>query len=425
MKMFVKFFLLVLVAMGMSFVIYFSTVSNVKEENLEKELALKIKSNEKLYSSLSVLLYEFNKDVIVAFLDSLYNDRDIVKIEFNDFSDNIDLTLDQKESSDQDLLVSSFELLYNSDLIGSVTIYYTRENIDKQHLEYRKNIFTFSILVFIFMVIALYFIMRRLTRSIDQLSEATDTITSGDLSKKIIIKSKDEIGDLSKKFEKMRLSLIQREEENTKQTREISALNEEMISTQKKLIEILGEVIEKRYIDDPNHIKRVAKTSYVLAKKMGLSEEEAQTLKTVSPMHDLGKVGISDAILLKPSELTLEEFKEMKKHPKIGYDFLKNTGKKTLDLAADVAYEHHEKWDGTGYPRGLKGEEIKIQGRITTLADVFDALANKRCYKEAWEIEDVKKYIIKNSGSQFDPSLVEVFLRDIDEFLEIQEQYKD
>ena len=201
-------------------------------------------------------------------------------------------------------------------------------------------------------------------------------------------------------------------------------LNEEILITQKKLIEVLGQVIEKRYIDDPFHIKRVAQMSYVLSKLVGLNEEEAQTLKIVSPMHDVGKIGISDAILLKPERLDSKEFERMKEHTIIGYKILKNSEKETLNLAATVAYEHHERWDGTGYPRGLKGEEISIFGRITALVDVFDALANKRCYKDAWEIEDIKKYIQKQSAFQFDPKLVDIFIHNLDQFIEIQKEFQ-
>jgi len=201
-------------------------------------------------------------------------------------------------------------------------------------------------------------------------------------------------------------------------------LNEEMFTTQKILIEVLGQVVEKRYIDDPNHIKRVARMSYVLAKLIGMDEEEAKTLKIVSPMHDVGKIGISDAILLKPGKLTAEEFETMKEHTTIGYNILKDTQKKTLNIAASVAYEHHEKWDGTGYPRGLKGEEISIFGRITGIIDVYDALANKRCYKDAWQNDEISKYIQEQSGKQFDPKLVKVFMDNINEFIAIQDELR-
>ena len=200
-------------------------------------------------------------------------------------------------------------------------------------------------------------------------------------------------------------------------------LNEEMFSTQKMLIEVLGDIVEKRYIDDPNHIKRVAKMSYLLAIKMGLSEDDANMLEMVSPMHDVGKIGISDAVLLKPAKLTEEEFEKMKEHSTIGYNLLKGTKKRTLDFAALVAYEHHEKWDGTGYPLGKKGEEISMFGRITGIIDVFDALSNKRCYKDAWCREEIVNYIEEQKAKQFDPIMVDIFLKNIDDFIEIQNKY--
>jgi len=200
-------------------------------------------------------------------------------------------------------------------------------------------------------------------------------------------------------------------------------LNEEMFSTQKKLIEVLGDVVEKRYVDDPNHIKRVAEMSYILAIKIGLSEDEAAILRMVSPMHDVGKIGISDAILLKPAKLTVEEFETMKEHSTIGYNILKGTNKKTLDIAALVAYEHHEKWDGTGYPMNKKGEEITMYGRITAIIDVYDALANKRCYKEAWDQTKIIDYITSQRSKQFDPKLVDIFLENIEDFINVQKKY--
>ena len=201
-------------------------------------------------------------------------------------------------------------------------------------------------------------------------------------------------------------------------------LNREIFTTQKVLIEVLGDIIEKRYIDDPHHIKRVAQMSYILAIKAGLSLSDAKTLEMVSPMHDVGKIGIPDTILLKPGKLTEEEFEMMKTHSSIGYTLLKNTGQETLDIAAIVAYEHHERWDGKGYPRGLKGEEISIYGRITALIDVYDALANKRCYKEAWDNKDIIDYFKKETGHQFDPHLATIFLDNLHDFEDIQLRYQ-
>ena len=144
-----------------------------------------------------------------------------------------------------------------------------------------------------------------------------------------------------------------------------------------------------------------------------------------SPMHDIGKVGIPDAILNKPGKLTDDEFKIMKTHSALGYQMLKHSNREILQMAAIVAYTHHEKWDGTGYPKKIKGEAIHIFGRITALADVFDALGSDRCYKKAWELEDILALIKEERGKHFDPDLVDLFLGNLDEFLVIRDRFKD
>ncbi len=197
------------------------------------------------------------------------------------------------------------------------------------------------------------------------------------------------------------------------------SLNNEVLDTQKEIIERLGEVVEKRSKETSKHVYRVSEFSYVLAKNHGLSDNDAILLRMASPMHDVGKIGIRDDILLKPGKLTPKEFTVMKTHSKIGYDILKNSKRDILKAASIVAHEHHEKFDGSGYPRGLKGEEIHIYGRISALADVFDALYHKRCYKEAWPLEDIIDLLKKEKGKHFDPILVDLILNNIDEYVRI------
>ena len=142
-------------------------------------------------------------------------------------------------------------------------------------------------------------------------------------------------------------------------------------------------------------------------------------------MHDIGKVGIPDAILNAPRKLDAQEWKVMQTHAQLGYEMLKTSNKPILKAAAIVAHEHHEKFDGSGYPKGLHGENIHIYGRITAVADVFDALGSKRVYKEAWELDDILDLFKTESGKHFDPKLVELFLNNLDDFLEIRDRYKD
>ena len=144
-----------------------------------------------------------------------------------------------------------------------------------------------------------------------------------------------------------------------------------------------------------------------------------------SPMHDIGKIGIPDSILNKNGKLDADEWEVMKTHAQLGYDILKNSKREILQAAGIVSYTHHEKWDGSGYPRGLKGDDIHIFGRITAIADVFDALGSERVYKKAWPLEKILELFNEEKGKHFDPNLIDVFMNNLDEFLEIKEKYKD
>jgi len=206
---------------------------------------------------------------------------------------------------------------------------------------------------------------------------------------------------------------------------EFVSLQKEIISTQKEIVYTMGEIGETRSKETGNHVKRVAEYSYTLAKLAGLDEEESELLKVASPMHDIGKVGIPDSILKKPGKLDDEEWVVMKTHAQIGYELLKHSKRPILQAAAIVAKEHHEKWDGSGYPQGLKGEEIHLYGRITAIADVFDALGSERVYKKAWEMEKILGLFEAENGKHFDPHLVELFFTHLDQFIAIKERYKD
>lgn len=205
-------------------------------------------------------------------------------------------------------------------------------------------------------------------------------------------------------------------------TKEIE-LREDIVSTQREIIETLGELGEQRSQETGAHVYRVAQTCEILARAYECSDEEIALIKMASPMHDIGKVIIPDSILHKPGKLTDEEFEIMKKHSTYGWEIFNKSQHELLQTVALIAYEHHEKWDGTGYPRGLKGEEIHIFGRISAIADVFDALCNKRVYKEAWQVEEVVSYISSESAKAFDPKLVELFIKNIDEITNIQQKH--
>ena len=175
--------------------------------------------------------------------------------------------------------------------------------------------------------------------------------------------------------------------------------------------------------DTGNHIKRVCKVSELLAVQMGLDSATCLKIGRFASLHDVGKVGIPDSILKKPGRLTAEEWVEMKRHTLYGYEILRLAG--ADEVAQNIALCHHEKFDGSGYPYGLKGETIPLEARIVAIADVFDALTSKRVYKEAFSIEKSEEYIRANSGLHFDPAVVDLLFDNLDEVLAIKEQYRD
>lgn len=208
-------------------------------------------------------------------------------------------------------------------------------------------------------------------------------------------------------------------------TVESAMLNMELEATQREIIHILGEVSEYRSQETGDHIQRVAEISYMLAQFLGLPENEVERIRLAAPMHDLGKVGIPDAILNKPGRFTDDEYTIMKTHSEIGYNMLHNSKRKLLRFAADIARSHHERWDGRGYPKGLAGEEIPLAGRICAVADVLDALSSPRCYKQPWPEEKVKEEFQKQRGAQFQPELVDVLMAHWDEIYSLYRRNSD
>lgn len=194
---------------------------------------------------------------------------------------------------------------------------------------------------------------------------------------------------------------------------------------EQETIYCLARAAEYRDPETGMHIKRMAHFSALIAKRLGFSPEQQQILLEAAPMHDIGKVATPDMILLKPGRLTEDEFEIMKQHAVIGYEVLHASKSELLNVAAEIAYTHHEKYDGSGYPRGLAGEDIPIFGRIVAVADVFDALTSERPYKKAWEIEKAQQLLIDGKGQHFDPKCVEVFLQDWDEVMEIKHRFAD
>jgi response regulator RpfG family c-di-GMP phosphodiesterase len=203
------------------------------------------------------------------------------------------------------------------------------------------------------------------------------------------------------------------------------SLRTELAESQREIVYILGDAIEHRSRETGQHLRRVCEISQLIALKGGLNEQHAVLIGEAAPLHDLGKIGIPDHVLNKPGPLTPQEWEIMKTHSQIGYDLLQHSDRPILQAGALIALDHHERWDGSGYPQGKQGKSISIEGRITALADVFDALTSARCYKEPWSFEAVKSLFVDERGKHFDPELVDILLEHFDEVIGIKHCHPD
>jgi putative two-component system response regulator len=190
-------------------------------------------------------------------------------------------------------------------------------------------------------------------------------------------------------------------------------------------VRALTRAIEGRDVETGLHIERMSRYAALLARHYGLDSDQCELIRLASPMHDVGKIGVPDGILFKPGKLSTGEFEVIKQHPELGYEILAKSDQPLLVTAATIARSHHERWDGTGYPQGLSGEAIPLEGRIASVADVFDALVSRRVYKPAYLLERSLEIMGQGRATQFDPAVVDILLGNVDEVLAIREQYED
>lgn len=206
---------------------------------------------------------------------------------------------------------------------------------------------------------------------------------------------------------------------------EVQVATAEILARERETVFRLAKAAEYRDPETGAHILRMAHYSELIARELGLSPEDQKLLLDAAPMHDIGKVGILDKILLKPGRLERDEFEVMKEHAMYGWELLRGSASKVLMAGAEIAKGHHEKFDGSGYPQGLSGEDIPIFSRIVAVADVFDALTSDRPYKRAWDLEAAVDFLVGGSGTHFDPQCVRAFLNAWDDVLAIRERYQD
>jgi response regulator RpfG family c-di-GMP phosphodiesterase len=234
----------------------------------------------------------------------------------------------------------------------------------------------------------------------------------------LILKGVEEISELDEQLLKIFCSGVAIAFDNILLTQEIT-------DTQAELILRLGDVVESRSNEAGNHVRRMSQVCHLLALKAGMPEEETAILMHAAPMHDIGKIATPDAVLLKPGKLTDEEWVIMRQHPEVGLSILDGSQRPILKAAAVIAHQHHEKYDGSGYPQGLVGDNIHEYARIVAVADVFDALMHKRVYKDAWPIEQVVSHLREVSGKHLDPKYVDLLVANLDAAIDINRRFPD
>ncbi len=249
-----------------------------------------------------------------------------------------------------------------------------------------------------------------LIKSIDATTEETEWLIG-------VINGYFNRGEAVTCFEYQRLS--------SDSSKELEAERQKRFAEKHEIIQVLGDILENRSDETGQHVRRVASVSSKLAMLYGLSDEEVYTIYTASPLHDVGKIAVPDAILNKPGRLTKQEFEVVKRHSAVGYELLKGSDSYLMQMASIIAYEHHEKWDGNGYPCGKAGEDIHIFARIVAIADVFDALLSKRPYKNVWAREEVLQEFIDQKGKHFDPDLCQLLIDNFEEIADLHSRTED
>ena len=365
-----------------------------------------IQKQKELFSQYYKFAYSFSLDLISKEVDA--NLKDMAKLQ--ELSRDVINDFEKQKELSKKILIDSIE-----------------ENSNNASDFFSFSLFL-SIITFIFMSISVIAMHRMLKSRFNKVIESIKNlaVAKPDFSNRMEVEYQDEIGEIVKWFNKLQSKLeIDYNQLNKLRKETEKSLEKEIEDTQREVVFTMGAIGESRSKETGNHVRRVSEYSKLLAIYAGVDIKNAELLKQASPMHDIGKVAIPDNILNKPARHTFNEFEIMKTHATIGYEMLKHSQRPLLQMAAIVAYEHHEKWDGSGYPRGLKGEDINIYGRITAIADVFDALGSNRAYKEAWDDEKIFDLFKEEKGKQFDPILVDLFFNNIDEFLIIREKFKD
>ena len=306
-------------------------------------------------------------------------------------------------------MTSIMSLVFLKDLYWLIDL--EQENYGEGSVTFMRELFFVGGVILAEMTNLIFSFCRNLRQHFNNQNMSMEAVSKGDLNRHVMISSQDEFAVMGRYTNFMIEMLKER--------------NRQLEKTRQEIIQRLGRAAEYRDNETGMHVVRMSHFSEALARKANLSKEQCDLILQASPMHDVGKIGIPDNVLLKPGKLEGEEWTKMQSHVEVGASILSGSDSPLMQLAEEIAATHHEKYDGTGYPNGLKGEEISIEGRIVPICDVFDALTSVRPYKKAWTVEDAIELIKKEKGKHFDPDLVDNFVSILPEILEIRERYSE
>ena len=375
--------------------------------------------------------YVFSKDKFMTCItDTQYNNEGMILLDENN---NVVVSLSSGvESLDKEVAnnLSKFNLGINNEKNYTVSkkaynaknwtyISFINHNaIDEIRTSSRNLIIIIVSISVVGAALVAFLLSAREIRRIKAISKAALQIAEGNYDTRAKVSSNDELTDQTKAINLMA--------ENIQDLiNELIDLNKKLVIQSDSLTENFATVVSNKSGESGYHVRRVSSYSEILARKLGFNEEQVHTIKIASTLHDIGKLMIDDSILHKPGRFTDEERAIMQQHVTYGAQVLKNVPGDIMETGAKIALYHHERWDGTGYVNGLKGDEIPIEAQIASVADVFDALISKRCYKDSWSIEDARDEIVKNSGTQFSPKVVEAFVEAFDEIKKVAIMYEE
>ncbi len=368
--------------------------------------------------------YEFNKaSFLGAVTDTVYENEGMLL--FDEYGNNVLSVKSNQGLADSELLNSINDLKAGMNR-GNAYTACSRELTSQKwkyisyinHLSVQNTAnqgITVTVLIVFVSVIAAAFVAYLLTakevKRIKSLSKAAASISSGDYDARLTPTANDEITDVSISFNSM--------------AGKIQDVLNELILQQDSISENFATILSNKSGESGNHVKRVSEYSAILAEELGFNENDVHDIRIGSMLHDVGKIMVDESILHKPGRFTDEERLIMQQHVVYGGQLLKGVPGNIMRLGAIIAEYHHERWDGQGYVKGAKGDEIPKEAQITSVADVFDALVSRRCYKGAWTIEEAYNEIVSQSGKQFAPDVVEAFIRRFEDFKRISEIYKE